>query len=89
MSESQELLSDMIVKLKQQRDELALKIHLGKQDAKDEWERVRAKLDQLADDYEPVTDAARESASKVFDSMKDVASEIKASFDRIRESLKS
>ena len=58
MSESRELLSDVIVKLKQQRDELALKIHLGKQDAKDEWEKVRAKLDQLTDDYEPVKDAA-------------------------------
>ena len=89
MSESRELLSDVIVKLKQQRDELALKIHLGKQDAKDEWEKVRIKLDKLADDYEPVKDAASESASKVFDSMKDVASEIKAGFDRIRESLSS
>ena len=89
MSESRELLSDVIVKLKQQRDELALKIHLGKQDAKDEWEKVRAKLDRLTDDYEPVKDAASESAAKVFDSMKDVAAEIKSSFDRIRDSLSS
>ena len=87
MSDSRELVSDLIVKLKQQRDELALKIHLGKQDAKDEWDKVRVKLDKLSDDYEPVKDAMEESASKVFDSMKHVASEIKASFDRIRESL--
>lgn len=87
MSESRELISDMIVKLKQQRDELALKIHLGKQDAKDEWEKVRDKLDKLTEDYEPLKNAASESASKVFDSMKDVAAEIKAGFDRIRDSL--
>ena len=64
MSDSRQLVSDLILKLKQQRDELALKIHLGKRDAKDEWEEMRSKLDQLADDYEPVKEAATESASK-------------------------
>ena len=87
MSNSREIVSDLIVKLKQQRDELALQIHLGKQEAKDEWEKVRTKFDQLADDYEPVKDAVEESASKVFDSLKDVAFEIKDSFDRIRKSI--
>lgn len=87
MSDSRELVSDLISKLKQQRDELSLKIHLGKKDAQDEWEKMREKLDQLSDEYEPVKDAATESASKVFDSMKDVAIEIKDGFDRIWNSL--
>lgn len=89
MNESRELVSDLITKLKQQRDELALKIHLGKKDAQDEWEKMREKLDQLTDEYEPVKDAATESAGKVFDSMKDVAGEIKQGFDRIWDSLSS
>ena len=55
----------------------------------DEWEKLRDKLDKLSDDYEPVKDAASESAAKVFDSMKDVAVEIKDGFDRIWKSLSS
>ena len=53
MAEEKEMLAELISSLKQQRDELALKIHLGKEDAKDEWEKVQGKLSQLSDDFEP------------------------------------
>lgn len=89
MSESDDraVLKKVISGLKQQRDELALKIHLGKEEAREEWEKVQAKLAKLSDDYEPVRDAVGESATNVFQSMKLVAGEVKDGFDRIRESF--
>ncbi len=87
MGEKQSMMDDLIRGLKQQRDELALQIHLGKQDAQDEWEKVQAKLSQLSEEYQPVRDAVEESAGNVFESLKLVAGEIKESFDRIKKSI--
>ncbi|WP_339729275.1 hypothetical protein [uncultured Gimesia sp.] len=80
-------LDELISALEQQRDELALKIHLGKQEAKDEWEQVTKKLDALQDDYKPVKDAVKDSASGVIDALSLVAGEIQEGFHRIRKSL--
>lgn len=82
-----DLLEKIISGLKQQRDEIALKIHLGKEDAKDEWDKVQGKFTKLADDFEPVRDAVEESASGLFASLKLVAGEVKESFDRIYEAV--
>ena len=87
MSQDRDLLNDMISSLKQQRDELALQMHLGKEELKDEWDKMQVKLDKLSDDFEPVKDAMEESASNVFESLKLVAGEIKESFDRIKDSI--
>ena len=73
--------------LKQQRDELALKIHLGAADAKDEFERAKAKLDQMSRQYDPLKKATAESAGSLFASMKLVGEEVRDSFNRIRKSL--
>ncbi|MFH1299504.1 MAG: hypothetical protein ABIK07_00485 [Planctomycetota bacterium] len=80
-------LEELIGALEQQRDEIALKIHLGKQEAKDEWEQVTDKLDQLKDNYKPTKDAVKESAGSVVDAMLNVGKEIQESFHRIRKSL--
>ena len=37
-------LEELIASLKRQRDELAVKIHLGKAEAKQEWEKVEDKI---------------------------------------------
>ncbi len=87
MSDNRDMLGDMIESLKQQRDELALQIHLGKAEAKEEWERVQAKLDKLSDDFEPIKDAMGESAEGLMTSLGLVADEIKESFHRIRKAL--
>ena len=38
---------DVLATLKQERDELALKIHLGKKEAADEWETLEAKWHEI------------------------------------------
>ena len=80
-------LAELISSLKQQRDELALQIHLGKEEAKDEWEKVTAKLDELTKDYEPLKDAVEDTAGNVFEALKLVAGEIEEGFHRIRKTL--
>ena len=60
---NRETLLEMISALKQQRDELALKVHLGKKEAQDEWKELTAKLDELNAKLEPVKDAAQETGS--------------------------
>ena len=87
MAEERELLADLISGLKRQKDEIALKIHLGKEDAKDEWDKVQDKFAKLNDEFEPVKDAVEESASNLFASLKLVAGEVKDSFDRIKDSI--
>lgn len=87
MAEERELLAELISGLKRQKDEIALKIHLGKEDAKDEWDKVQDKFTKLSDDFEPVKDAMEESASNLFASLKLVAGEVKDSFDRIKDSI--
>ena len=87
MTEDKSLIEEMVDRLKQERDELAVQIHLGKKEAQDEWESVQEKLSKLLADYEPVKDAVEESASSVFASLKLVAGEIGESFHRIKARL--
>ncbi|QDT28146.1 hypothetical protein Enr10x_34850 [Gimesia panareensis] len=80
-------MDELISALQQQRDELALKIHLGKKEAQDEWEQVTDQFDKLKDDYKPVKDAVSESAGGVTDALWNVGKEIQEGFQRIRKSL--
>ncbi|MEZ6115533.1 MAG: hypothetical protein R3C28_03015 [Pirellulaceae bacterium] len=81
------MLAQLISSLKQERDEIALKIHLGKEDLKDEWEKLEARWNQLNDDYEPAKKAAAETADDVWQAAELVGDELKSGFQKIRKSL--
>lgn len=87
MSEERSRVQELISSLKQQRDELRLKMHLGSEEAKDQWEKLEEKFQQLTSDYEPLKHAVDESADDIWESLKLVAGEIKTGFNRIRKSL--
>jgi chromosome segregation ATPase len=87
MTHEKSPIGELISTLKQQRDELAVKIYLGAAEAKEEWENATDKLDELTQDYDPVKQAVSESAESVTESMKLVAEEVMNSFNRIRKSL--
>lgn len=87
MSQEKGHLAELISSLKRQRDELALKIHLGKADAKEEWSKITKKLDDLTSDYEPLKDAVGETAENLLAGLKLVTEEIQSGFNRIRKSL--
>jgi hypothetical protein len=80
-------LDDLIQNLKRQRDELAVQMHLGKAEARQQWEKVTAQLDKLTADYQPTKEAVAESTEHVLTALKQVAVEVQQGFDRIRKSL--
>lgn len=81
-------IGELISDLKQQRDHLRVKIHLGGQELKDEFEKLDDRLSKLNHRFDPLKDAVGETAGDVWDSLRLVGSEIKDGFNRIRKSLK-
>ena len=81
------LISNLIDDLKEERDELTLQMHLGKQEAKSELKRLGKKLDELNTRYEPLKHAVEETGEDVWDALQLVGDEIKDGFHRIRKSL--
>ena len=88
MSESKKtFISELISDLKQQRDEIRVRLHLGGQELKEEWEKLDDKLNELSHRYDPLKDAVEETAEDVWESLRLIGSEIKDGFNRIRKSL--
>lgn len=87
MSEKRRRTEEMISALKQQRDELAVKMHLAGAEAKEEWSRLDDKLNQLVHRIDPLKQAAGETGDDVWQSLKLVGEEIKQGFERIRKAL--
>jgi len=87
MSKKRNALDDVISKLKQERDELKLKMHLASMDAKVEYDRLSRKCDELTDQYEPVKEVVEETAENVLSALGLVADELKIGFQRVRKAL--
>lgn len=87
MPERRKRLEETISALKQQRDELALRIHLAGKEAQGEWSRLDDKLNELTRNYEPLKRAVGTTADDVWESLKLLGEEIRRGFDRIRKSL--
>ena len=83
-----ETFDELIAALKRERDELALKIHLGTAEARDDLERLNEKLDELRTQAAPLSEIAGDTAKGVGAAMELAAEEIKKGFDRLRGLLK-
>jgi hypothetical protein len=78
----------MLARLKQERDELALKMHLGKKDAADEWEKLEAKWNEIRETkMPPAKEAAKEAARGVGAALELAAEELKKGYEKIRKLL--
>lgn len=79
---------EIVARLKQERDELALKMHLGRKDLQAEWDRLEAQWKQIkAVKGPPMKEAAVETAEGVRAAMELAAEEIKKGYDKIRKML--
>jgi hypothetical protein len=79
---------DLMAKLKQERDELALKVHLGKAEAIAEWERLEAEWNRLKTvKGPPLKEAAAETARGVGSAFEQAAGELKRGYEKIRKIL--
>ncbi|KPJ88450.1 MAG: hypothetical protein AMJ53_16795 [Gammaproteobacteria bacterium SG8_11] len=73
--------------LKTERDELKLKIHLGKMEAQEEWEKAEQQWQHFKTKAEELGTASKESAQEVGAALKLLGEELGNAFSRIRKSL--
>ena len=79
--------SELLGKLKQERDELKLQIHLAKAEAHDEWEHLEDKWKQFQNKAAIVGDAASAVSKDVGAATRILGHEIKRGYQQIREAI--
>lgn len=95
MNEEKDPLDEVFSFIKQQRDELKLKMHLAEKDAQDEWVKLEGKWKEIEQHAEPLKGAVTEAAGAAGDQAKNVANaasevaarEIKDGYAKIRKLL--
>lgn len=79
---------DLMNTLATERDELALKIHLGRKEAAAEWEKLEAKWHELrTQKAPPLQEAARDTAKGLGAAADSAVEELKKGYERIRKLL--
>lgn len=78
----------MIEKLRQQRDELKVKIHLAKADAAAEWSAVEEKWANLKNRSEAAAVTGGVVAREIGTTIKEITEEIRQGYERISRLLK-
>jgi len=73
--------------LKQQRDEINLKLHLAKADVRDEWDKLEPKWEEMKGKMTTVSEVASQAAESVAAAAGLLADEIKQGYERIKKSL--
>lgn len=86
MSTNNEL-NNLLQKLKTERDQIKLKIHLAGQDAKDEWQKLEEKWKPFTDKVHEVESAAESSGEQVKAAAELLGQEIKKGFENVRKAL--
>jgi hypothetical protein len=74
----------LIDELETQRDELAVRLHLARQEARDEWETLEKKLAHLRARAKVVGNEASEVADDVGAAARQVVDELRTGYARIR-----
>ena len=87
MSEGKGKIDEALKTLKREHEELALKMHLAKAEAREEWKELEAKLDELERRARPAAKVVEETAGGVGASLELAADEIKKGFAKIRKLL--
>lgn len=73
--------------LEQMRDEVALKAHLGKAEAKEEVARLEKELDLFVAKYKPMVKEVGVTAEKTAAALSVAADELKAGYEKVRKML--
>lgn len=87
MTETRSDLDKLVAELQTQRDELRLKLHLAKADAKTEWEKLEKKWEHLRGKLEVIGREAKDAGKDVLSATRLVARELKDGYERVRALL--
>ncbi len=85
--EIQEEFNKLVEKLKMERDELKLKMHLASMDAREEYEEAEKKWDQVKVKASDIADDAVETSEEFIAKSKIVGEELKETYKRILQRL--
>lgn len=84
MAEMREEMKKLQDALLQQRDELRVKLHLAKADARDEWEGLEQKWAEAQIKFTQIQKSAGESMDEIEAAARLLGEEIQKGYDRIR-----
>lgn len=87
MEKIQKMIEEKKAELEQLRDEIKLKAHLGKADAKVELEKLDKEWDSFLLKCKPFTDELDKTADSAGAALGIAADELKAGYERIRKLL--
>lgn len=82
--EAREELQKVMDTLATQRDELILKAHLAKLEAREEWRELESKLEQLRGKSGQIADTAGDAAQDIAGAAKLLGEEIAKGYERLR-----
>lgn len=87
MSISQKDIQNLVTAVKQQRDELKLKLHLAKADAHDEWSKLENQWEDVRTKVEVTCQETGKTAEEVGSALALALNEIKKGYERIKKTL--
>ena len=87
MTAMRDTMREMLEKLEQERDELRVRLHLGKAEAKEEWDKLDGRIAELRGRLDRAGDEAGEVMEDVGAAAKLLGDEIRLGFDRVRKML--
>jgi predicted nuclease with TOPRIM domain len=87
MTAMKDKLQEMLEKLEQERDELRLRLHLGKAEVKEEWDKLDGRIAELRGRLDRAGDEAGEVMEDVAAAARLLGDEIRLGFDRVRKTL--
>ena len=87
MNDVKKRIEEMLNELKQERDELKVKLQLAKMEAGEEWEKLEAQLEMLEAKTKELGSTAAEASQDIGAAAKLLGEEIANGFKKIRKHL--
>lgn len=85
MVDRREQLKELLTKLEQQRDEIRVKMHLAKAEARDEWNDLEQKFERLKGRLGVMGEEADDAMEDINAAAGMLADELKKGYERIRK----
>jgi hypothetical protein len=88
MTGSREKMDEVLKDLARLRDEISLKMHLGKAEAREEWEKLEKKWQAAKAQSKTLADVVGDSAQNVGSALELTFGELKKGYERVKKMLK-
>lgn len=85
MNSAREEMDRLVRKLEQQRDELRVKMHLAKADARDEWNKLERQWEAMRPQVVQASSVVGDTARDVGSALKLALEELGRGYDRLRK----